>query len=92
MSAAVLVFVVCVACCAVGHLAILHSVIRTRSAPPASELPRPKFLVEIMWALLPAILLAFLLTATWARVRDRETRAPEVRETRAPEVMMKVAR
>ena len=84
MSAAGLVFVVCAACCLVGHVAILHSVVRTRSAAANPGLPRPRLLVEIVWALVPAILLAFLLTATWARVRDRATPKPDV--------LMKVAR
>jgi hypothetical protein len=40
-------------------------------------------LVEVVWALVPALLLAFLLTATWVRVRDHSTPKPGV--------MMKVA-
>jgi hypothetical protein len=38
-----------------------------------------------VWALIPAIVLAIVLTATWARVRDNAARTPR------PDVMMKVA-
>lgn len=83
MSAAVLVFVACAVCCILGHVAILHSVFRS-SMPAAPGVPRPKLFVEIVWALVPAVVLAFLLTATWARVRDHTTKKPAV--------MMKIAR
>lgn len=85
MSAAVVVFAVCAAGCIVAHLAILRSVVRhrTAAAADASGIPRPNMLVEIIWALVPMIALAFLLTATWNRVQERA-------HGTAPE-MMKVA-
>jgi heme/copper-type cytochrome/quinol oxidase subunit 2 len=39
--------------------------------------------IEIVWALIPAIVLAFVLTATWVRVHDN---------AKTPGVLMKVAR
>ena len=39
-----------------------------------TELPRA--LVEIVWALIPAIVLIFLLTATWIRVRENAKPKP----------------
>lgn len=83
MRPAVVVFVVCALACVVAHAAILASVIRRRSAAVADSVPRPRLFVEVIWALLPAIALAFVLTATWARVVD--TSVPK------PELMMKVA-
>jgi hypothetical protein len=74
MSAAVIVFIVCTAACAVAHLAILRSIIRTRNA---------NLLREVVWALVPAVALAFVLTATWARIRERPA---------SPPVIMRIAR
>ena len=82
MNAAVIVFVVCVAACVAAHVAILRSVIRSRAIVASdANVPRPNLLVEIAWALVPAIVLAFVLTATWARVRERHV----------PPVIMRVA-
>jgi hypothetical protein len=39
-------------------------------------------MTEIVWALIPALVLALVLTATWSRVRER---APE------PDAVMKIA-
>jgi len=70
MTAQVIVFVVCAAACVVAHLVITASVLRSRSSVATAAVPRPNLLVEIVWAVVPAIALAFVLTATWARVRD----------------------
>lgn len=85
MKAEVIVFVVCVAACVVAHVAILGSVIRSRSKASDPAVPRPKLLVEIAWAVLPAVALAFVFTATWATIQARHD-AP------APSLMMRVAR
>jgi heme/copper-type cytochrome/quinol oxidase subunit 2 len=84
MSAAVAVFLLCVVCCVIGHAVILYAAVRTRPELADAKVPRPKVAVEIVWAVIPVIVLAFLLTATWARVRDRGTPKPGV--------IMKVAR
>lgn len=78
MSARVAVFIVAAAACAVAQIAILASVVSrgTRSADPG--VPRPRFGVEILWAVIPALALAFLLTATWPRVRDADSKPKEV--------------
>ena len=83
MKAEVIVFVACVAACVVAHIAILRSVIRSRAVVADPGVPRPKLLVEIAWALLPAIALAFVFTATWARVESRRDE---------PSLMMRVAK
>ena len=83
MGVRLLVFMACVAACALGHLAIVLSVARRPATAAEPGLPRPRRAVEIVWALLPALVLAGVLTATWERVRDQPSR---------PEVMMQVAR
>jgi heme/copper-type cytochrome/quinol oxidase subunit 2 len=74
----VIVFLVAAAACAIAHVAIVASVVRRRSAVVDAGVPRPNALVELLWALVPAVALAFLLTATWQRVREHETRPAEV--------------
>ena len=70
MSASVLVFVAATAACLVAHAAITVSVIRRASSTVDANVPRPKVIVEVIWALVPALVLAFVLTATWNRVRE----------------------
>lgn len=79
------VFAACVAACIVAHIAILRSVIRSRAAAADPGVPRPRLLVEVAWALVPAVVLAFVLTATWARVQEGP-KAP------TPTLLMRVAR
>ncbi len=76
------VFAACALACAVGHLAIIASVSRRSPAPTEPGVPRPRRAVEILWALLPAVALALVLTATWDKVSKRAE----------PPVIMKVAR
>ena len=81
MRAAVVVFVACALVCLLAHLAIVVSVVRTRGSR-TDAVPRPRQIVEIVWALVPVVALAFVLTATWTRVREHATK---------PGVVMKVA-
>ncbi len=65
-------FWVGVASCAVAQAAILRSVLRQRRAQgTAASVPRPRFLVEVAWAVLPAVALAVLLVATWRTMHPR---------------------
>ena len=77
MSAGVLVFVIAALACLVAHAAIVISVIRRASSAVDPNVPRPKLLVEVVWALIPAVVLAFMLTATWERVRENALRGNE---------------
>jgi hypothetical protein len=77
MNAVVLVFVLAVVVSAAAHIAILVSVVRRASAVVDASVPRPRLAVEIVWALLPAIVLALVFTATWSKVRERSTRGPD---------------
>lgn len=71
MSAAVIVFVVAVVASLVAHVAILASVVRRASRVEDANVPRPRVMTEIIWALIPALVLALVFTATWSRVRER---------------------
>ena len=78
MRGAVLVFVLCVVACVVGHVAILRSVLRSRTVATDAAVPRPRLGVEVVWAVIPAIALAVLLTFTWATIRERAQAQPGV--------------
>ena len=75
MRAAVIVFALCAVVCAVAHVAILRSVVRAAAerTPVEPGMPRPRFGVELVWAALPILVLALVLTATWAKVRNQAT-------------------
>ena len=76
MSVAVIAFALCAVACLGGHVAILHSVVRKGTTRADSAVPRPKFAVELLWAVIPMLALAIVLTATWVKVRARATPAP----------------
>ena len=79
MRATAIVFALCAVACAVAHVAILRSVVRAASdrTPVESGVPRPSFAVELVWAVLPMLALALVLTATWTKVRRDSTSQPE---------------
>ena len=79
MRAVVIVFGVCTLACLVGHVAILHSVLRARSRTGAADasVRRPRLAVEILWAVIPAAVLAVVLAATWADMRERAAERPQ---------------
>ena len=59
-----------VACCALAQFFILRSVGASRHASGATPgLPRHRGVLEIVWAVLPALGLAVLLLFTWRAVR-----------------------
>lgn len=82
MRLTVLVFAACAVCCVLAHGAILRSVLRSRSVITGGPVPRPRLVVEIVWALLPALALIALLGVTWSRAREHP---------RAGAVVMQVA-
>lgn len=81
MSVRSVVFFVCVAACAMAHVAILVAVAR-RPARPARTgepgLPWPRRGLEIIWAIVPAVALALVLSATWDRVREMPPELPGI--------------
>jgi len=62
-------FWVAVVCCAAGQLLILRSVVRVRAHVAAPGQARPRVAAELAWTLLPALVLALTLAATWRAVR-----------------------
>jgi heme/copper-type cytochrome/quinol oxidase subunit 2 len=78
VSAAVVVFLVCAVACAIAHVAILVSSVSARATvDSATKVPRPRALAEFVWALVPILALALVLTATWTRIRDNHKHPPE---------------
>ena len=60
--------VVCLAC----HAAILRSVLRgTFGAPEPDTVPVRRRVVEVVWAILPALVLAAVFVATWRSMHPR---------------------
>ena len=72
------IFWIAVACCVVAQAAIVRAaVLAPRADAPAAAVPRPRRVAEVVWAVLPALALAFALVATWRRMHpgaplDRE--------------------
>ena len=69
MPIALTAFWVCAAACLVAHVGILRSVVR-RSGSVNPDVPRPNLVVEIIWAVVPMVVLAGVLLATFPRVRQ----------------------
>lgn len=65
------IFWIGVACCAIAQLAILRSVIvSANGAADSAAPPSPaRRAMEIAWAVLPGIALAFTLVYTWRAMR-----------------------
>ena len=59
------VFWLAAAFCAVGHIAILHSIVATPLAADGRRSEHRRRALEIVWAVLPGIALAFVLIFTW---------------------------
>ena len=73
---AVVVFILAVVASVVAHVVIMVLVVRRASTVADANVPRPRLGLEIVWALIPALALALVFTATWSKVRDRVTRPP----------------
>ncbi|HEX6058753.1 MAG TPA: hypothetical protein VFZ11_07015 [Gemmatimonadaceae bacterium] len=83
MSAALgeAIFWIAVVSCAVAELAILRAVLRIRVADPSvpptgAAMPRVRRGAEILWAVLPALLLALVLLLTWRAMRAGDDTSP----------------
>lgn len=63
-------FWVAATCCLVAHLAILRSVLRASDRAGAVVSSRRR-LVEIAWAVVPALALAAVLLMTWRGIQTR---------------------
>ncbi len=59
------VFWLAVTCCAVGHLAILRSIVVTPGPTGDAGAGQRRRILEIVWAIVPAIALVIVLGFTW---------------------------
>ena len=70
-----------VAFCLVAQLLIVRSVLGARHLPaPAADVPRSRGVVELFWAIVPAVALAVLLVFTWRAMREHEAGTAPVAE------------
>lgn len=65
------IFWVAALACAVAELAILRSLIAQRRAQHSSLVPSGSPVTEVIWGIVPAIGLVFLLFFTWQRIQGR---------------------
>jgi hypothetical protein len=97
------IFWIAVLSCVVAEIAILRAVIRIRGdvpgrATPGAQpaLPRVRRGVEVLWALLPAIALGFVLVMTWRAMRaehaaDSPSLSPSPSSAPAPHATSRAA-
>ena len=65
------------ACCVVAQLCIIRSVHGARHLPaPSTGMPRQHGALEMLWAVLPAVALAFLMLFTWRAMQRTSTVTP----------------
>ena len=70
-----------VAFCLVAQLLIVRSVLGARHLPaPDADVPRSRGVVELFWAVVPAVALAVLLVFTWRAIQERDAATPPVAE------------
>jgi heme/copper-type cytochrome/quinol oxidase subunit 2 len=65
------IFWIAALACAVAEIAIVRSIIAQRRAQHSNLVPSGSPVIELIWGVVPAIALAFLLFATWHRVQQR---------------------
>ncbi len=66
------IFWVAVALCVIAHRYILRSAFAAGAAVPHSHtLPPIRRAAEVLWVVLPAITLVYLLVATWQAIESR---------------------
>jgi heme/copper-type cytochrome/quinol oxidase subunit 2 len=66
------IFWIAAVACVIAELAILRSTFAARSSQKSTLVPSASPRSEVVWAILPGLALAFLLTATWRRIEARE--------------------
>jgi heme/copper-type cytochrome/quinol oxidase subunit 2 len=59
--------------CAIAELAILRSTFAARRAEKSELVPSASPRGELVWAVIPALALGVVLTATWQRIEARAT-------------------
>lgn len=65
------IFWVAVACCVVAQIAIVRaSIAPQRQDPSGAGVPRPARATELVWVILPALMLALVLLWTWRAIDE----------------------
>jgi heme/copper-type cytochrome/quinol oxidase subunit 2 len=67
------IFWIAAVACVVAEIAILRSTYAGRRVEQSDLVPSSSLGGEITWAIIPAVMLAFLLATTWRRIEARET-------------------
>jgi heme/copper-type cytochrome/quinol oxidase subunit 2 len=67
------IFWIAAVACVVAEIAILWSTYAARRVEKSDLVPSASLGGEITWAIIPAVMLAALLVATWQRIEARET-------------------
>ena len=66
------VFWIATAACVIAELAILRSTFAARGAIKSELVPTASPRGELVWAIIPALALGVVLTATWQRIEARD--------------------
>jgi heme/copper-type cytochrome/quinol oxidase subunit 2 len=66
------IFWIAAALCVIAELAILRSTFAARRATKSDLVPSASPRGELAWAIIPAVALGVVLTATWQRIEARE--------------------
>ena len=66
------IFWIAAVACVVAELAILRSTYAARRVEKSDLVPSASRGGEITWAIIPAVMLVFLLAVTWRRIEARE--------------------
>jgi len=67
------IFWIAALACVVAEIAILRSTYAARRVEKSDLVPSASRGGEIVWPIVPAVMLAFLLAVTWRRIEARET-------------------
>jgi heme/copper-type cytochrome/quinol oxidase subunit 2 len=62
-------FWIAVGCCVIAQSAILYSVLRASPVRRSASQPMSSRAIEIAWAVMPGVALAFVLLYTWRAMR-----------------------
>ena len=66
------IFWIAAVACVIAELAILRSTFAARTAKKSDLVPSASPRAELAWAIIPALALGVVLTATWQRIEARE--------------------
>ena len=68
-----IIFWIAAVACVIAELAILRSTFAARRATKSELVPSSSPRSELAWAIIPAVALVLVLTATWQRIEARDS-------------------